>query len=69
MEFVLATHLPRDLNETRPSFIRREEDGIEGIGTCRLDLEAVFFVSWPVLQAKRELGTIVRVYSLDLTFF
>jgi hypothetical protein len=42
--FVPAVQLPRDLNETRLGFIHREEDGIEGVGTCCLDLLAVLFV-------------------------
>ena len=59
---VPALHLPRNLNETRLGFIHSKEDGVEGIGTSGLDLEAVLFVRSPVLQAKQrvemeELGT------------
>ena len=35
---------PRDLNETRLGFVHGEEDGIEGVGTSSLDLEAVLFM-------------------------
>ena len=56
---------PRDLNETRLGFIHGKEDGIEGIGTGRLDLEAVLFVWSPVLQAKRG-GGLVRYRQLSL---
>ena len=57
--FDQASQLPRNLNETRFGFIHSEKDGIEGVGTSRLDLEAVLFVRSPVLQAKQreELGT------------
>ena len=50
---VPANQLPRNLNKTRLGFIHGEEDGIEGVGTSRLDLEAVLFVRSPVLRATR----------------
>ena len=54
---VNASHLPRNLNETWLGLIHGEEDGVEGVRTSRLDLEAVLFVRSPVLQAKpREVG-------------
>ena len=40
---------PRNLDETRCGFVHGEEDGVEGIGSGCFDLEAVFFVGFPVL--------------------
>jgi len=48
-DLVFGNQLPRNLNETRLGFIHGEEDGIEGVGTSCLDLEAVLFVRSPVL--------------------
>jgi hypothetical protein len=42
--FVPAVQLPRNLDETRLGFIDREENCIESVGTCCLDLLAVLFV-------------------------
>ena len=53
---VVLYHLPRNLNKTGLGFIHGEEDGIECVGTGRLDLEAVLFVRSPVLQAKQREG-------------
>jgi hypothetical protein len=68
--FVPAVQLPRNLDETRLGFIRREEDRIESVGTCCLDLLAVLFaIASPARETERGyLGTVGIWCTLSTVF-